>query len=636
MKNIVPFVTLFVMMLFSCSENKNELVDMNQTYYGSYFIMNDKNKMVENNIKVIIQKDSIQVFENDSLILHQKYQVDNQNDDTVLLHIPQQPFEIKYIKSNHSLFINGYNNNNITLLTYSDLMKKKVDEYALVKLTANISHLSEKDKALLNKLFDIAPIMDELFWEQVCPQKDSLLNTISDENAKRFFIINYGPYEHLNNNKPFIDGVPPHSDRMTFYPQDMTVEEFEKWDNPDKTNWYTIIRRNDNGELISIPYSEYYKEKLSKAAQMLDEAATLSDNKLFANYLKEKAQSFRTNNYFPSDMAWMDLKDNTLDFVIGPTESYNDGLFGYKTSFEAFILLKDIEWSKKLAHFVELLPQIQSNLPVDDVYKQEKPAKNNDLGVYEALYYAGDCNAGSKTIAINLPNDKKVNELKGSRKLQLKNIMQAKFEHILKPIAEQVIDESQLANINFDAFFENVMFHEVAHGLGISKTIKDKKLVTDILKDTHTSLEEAKADIVGLYIVTWLYDHKQITEHTLLDNYVTFLAGIFRSVRFGASSAHGKANMIEFNYLNEKGAFIYNEQKGKYTVQLDKMRDAVASLANLILTTQGNGDYNGAKEILNNMAVVKPQLQNSLSKIATAGIPRDILFEQGKHLLGLQ
>jgi len=214
--------------------------------------------------------------------------------------------------------------------------------------------------------------------------------------------------------------------------------------------------------------------------------------------------------------------------------------------------------------------------------------------------------------------------------------MQAKFDNILKPIAQEVIDESQLANINFNAFFENVMFHEVAHGLGISKTIKDKKLVTDVLKDTHTSLEEAKADIVGLYIVTWLYDNKQITEHTLLDNYVTFLAGIFRSVRFGASSAHGKANMIEFNYLNEKGAFVYNEQKGKYLVQLDKMREAVAGLANLILTTQGNGDYNGAKDLLKNMAVVKPQLQKSLSKIATAGIPRDIVFEQGKHLLGLQ
>lgn len=623
------------MLLLSCSKKENHL-NMNNTYYGSYFVMGNDNKIVENDLKIIIHNDSIQLIENDSLILNNAFDTSIEKDSIKLLINENTKLDLYYFKDKNMLFIKGYNKNDIKLFTYSDLMKNKVAEYAVVKLNADIQHLSDKDKILLSKLFDIASIMDELFWEQVCPQKDSLLNTITDEYAKRFFIINYGPYEHLRNNKPFIEGVPPHSDKMTFYPSDMTVEEFEKWDNPDKTSWYSIIRRNEKGKLISIPYSEFYKEKLLKAAQLLDEAAVLSENKSFSTYLKEKAKSFRNNNYFNSDMAWMDMKDNVIDFVVGPTESYNDGLFGYKTSFESFILIKDIEWSKKLSRFVALLPKIQENLPVDDIYKTEKPAKNNDLGVYEAVYYAGDCNAGSKTIAINLPNDKKVNEIKGSRKLQLKNIMKAKFDNILKPIAQEVIDDKQLKNINFDAFFENVMFHEVAHGLGISKTIKDKKLVTDVLKDTHTTLEEAKADIVGLYIVTWLYDNKQITEHDLLDNYVTFLAGIFRSVRFGASSAHGKANMIEFNYLNEKGSFIYNDKTMKYTIELDKMREAVAGLANLILTTQGNGDYNGAKEILKNMAVIKPQLQQNLTKIANAGIPRDIVFEQNKSLLGLQ
>lgn len=635
MKYSILTITAIVILMASCSKKENHL-NMNNTYYGSYFVMSNDNKMVENDLKIIINNDSIQLIENDSLILNNTFDTSTEKDCIKLLINENTKLDLYYFKDKSMLFIKGYNNNEIKLFTYSDLMKNKVAEYAVVKLSADIQHLSDKDKILLSKLFDIAPIMDELFWEQVCPQKDSLLNTITDEYAKRFFIINYGPYEHLRNNKPFIEGVPPHSDKMTFYPSDMTVEEFEKWDNPDKTSWYSIIRRNEKGELISIPYSEFYKEKLLKAAQLLDEAALLSENKSFSTYLKEKAKSFRNNNYFNSDIAWMDMKDNTIDFVVGPTESYNDGLFGYKTSFESFILIKDIEWSKKLSRFVALLPKIQENLPVDDIYKTEKPAKNNDLGVYEAVYYAGDCNAGSKTIAINLPNDKKVNEIKGSRKLQLKNIMKAKFDNILKPIAQEVIDDKQLKNINFDAFFENVMFHEVAHGLGISKTIKDRKLVTDVLKDTHTSLEEAKADIVGLYIVTWLYDNKQITEHDLLDNYVTFLAGIFRSVRFGASSAHGKANMIEFNYLNEKGAFIYNDKTMKYTIQLDKMREAVAGLANLILTTQGNGDYNGAKEILKNMAIIKPQLQQNLTKIANVGIPRDIVFEQNKSLLGLQ
>ncbi len=607
---------------------------MNDTFYGSYFIMNNENKMVENDIKVTIQNDSLQLFENDSMIFNGKYEIMAQNEDST--QIKANKNELCYLSQDNSVLIKNYNGNEIHLITYSELMKKKVAEYSVVKLNSDISKLSEKDKALISKLFEIVPIIDELFWEQVCPNKDSLLNTISDENAKRFFVINYGPYEHLRNNKPFIANVPPHSDKMTFYPSDMATEEFEKWSNPEKTSWYTIIRRNEKGELISIPYSEFYKTKLEKVAQLLDEASTLAENQSLALYLKERAKALRTNDYFQSDIAWMDMKDNTVDFVVGPIESYNDGLFGYKTSFESFILLKDMEWSKKLARFVALLPQIQENLPVEPAYKKEKPAKNNDLGVYEAIYYAGDCNAGSKTIAINLPNDKKVNELKGSRKLQLKNIMKAKFDNILKPIAQEVIDENQIKNINFDAFFENVMFHEVAHGLGISKTIKDNKLVTDVLKDTHTSLEEAKADIVGLYIVTWLSDNKQITEHALLDNYVTFLAGIFRSVRFGASSAHGKANMIEFNYLNEKGAFVFNDKTGKYTVQFDKMREAVTGLAQMILTTQGNGDYNGAKDIIKNIAVIKPQLQQSLTKIANAGIPRDIVFEQGKNLLGLQ
>ncbi len=331
----------------------------------------------------------------------------------------------------------------------------------------------------------------------------------------------------------------------------------------------------------------------------------------------------------------MDLKDNNIDFIVGPIESYIDEFLGYKTAFESFILLKDIDWSKKLNEYAKLLPEIQKNLPVEEAYKKEKPAKGNELAVYEAIYYAGDCNAGSKSIAINLPNDKKVNELKGSRKLQLKNAMKAKFDNILIPIAKEVIDESQLKNITFDAFFENVMFHEVAHGLGISKTIKEGKLVTEMLKETNTTIEETKADILGLYIATWLYDNKYLQKEDILDNYVTFLASIFRSIRFGAASAHGKANMIEFNYLLNKQAFTYNEKTGKYTVNFENMRKAVSDLGSEILIIQGDGNYSKAKEMIENLAVLNPMLQKSLNKIAYAGIPRDIVFEQGKQIIGL-
>ncbi len=627
MKNILAVILIIA--IVSCKQKEN-IENMYQKYYGSYFKLTADNKMIEHEMTIELFKDTIIIKEQDSVIYNGEYSI-KENKIT----IPEHIFYIEIIKDKNKLILNKYIDESIDFITYSTLLKKKVDEFAEVKLTADIFHLSEKEKKLLSILFDVANIMDELFWEQVCPNKDSLLATITDENAKKFFFINYGPYEQLKNNKPFIPGVPPFNPKVTFYPHDMTLEEFEKWNEPQKSSWYTIIRRNEKGELIAIPYSEFYKEKLSKAAQLLNEAANYAENPSLKKYLIERAKAFQTNNYFESDMAWMDLKNNNIDFVVGPIESYTDEFLGYKTAFESFILLKDIDWSNKLNRYAELLPQIQKNLPVEEQYKKEKPAKGNELAVYQAVYYAGDCNAGSKSIAINLPNDKKVNELKGSRKLQLKNSMKAKFDNILVPIAKEVIDDSQLKNISFDAFFENVMFHEVAHGLGISKTITNGKLVTEMLKDANTTIEEAKADILGLYIATWLYDNKYLQKEDILDNYVTFLASIFRSIRFGAASAHGKANMIEFNYLLNKQAFIYNEQTGKYTVNLENMRKAVSDLGREILIIQGNGDYTKAKEIIANLAVLNPLIQKSLSKISHAGIPRDIVFEQGKQVVGL-
>jgi len=623
-------IPLFIIIAIACKREK--LADsMYQVYVGNYYKVSADNLIKELDVEINLTKDSVIFKENDSIIYQGNYTLG----ENKLLFSKDLPYYLEIDKTNNKIILQNYVKNPIQLITYSEQIKNKVSEYATVKLYTDISHLSNNEKKVLSILFDVAKIMDDLYWQQVCPQKDSFLNSIKDENVKKLFLINYGPYEQLRGNKPFIPNVSPLNPKGTFYPLDMTKEEFEKWDNPLKSSWYTIIRRDNKGNLIAIPYSEFYKEKLSEAADLLDEAAKYEENATFKKYLTERAKSFRTNDYFPSDMAWMDLKNNNIDFVVGPIENYVDEFLGYKTAFEAFILLKDHEWTQKLQHYIELLPKIQENLPVSSEYKKEKPAKGHDLGVYEAIYYAGDCNSGAKSIAINLPNDKKVNELKGSRKLQLKNTMKAKFENILVPISKQVIDENQLANINFDSFFENVMFHEIAHGLGISKTIKENKLVTDALKETHTTIEEAKADILGLYFITWLFDNKYIKKNTLLDNYVTFIAGIFRSVRFGAASAHGKANMIEFNYLMNKGAFTYNDKTEKFTVDLDKMKIAVADLVKDILTIQGDGDYNKAKELINNYAVMKPELQNALTKIAYAGIPRDIIFEQGKHLFQL-
>ena len=350
-------------------------------------------------------------------------------------------------------------------------------------------------------------------------------------------------------------------------------------------------------------------------------------------YLELRAEALLKDDYFMSDMAWMDMKDNVIDFVAGPIETYEDQLYGYKASHEAYVLVKDVEWSKKLNHYSTLLPMMQKELPVKAPYKTEMPGSNSDLGAYEVIYYAGDCNAGSKTIAINLPNDNKVQLAKGSRRLQLKNAMQAKFDKILIPIAAELIPADQINHVIFDAFFSNTMFHEIAHGLGCMNTINGKGTVQAALRDQYTTLEEGKADILGLYLEAKLQEMGEL-DVNMMDEYTTFLAGIFRSIRFGASSAHGKANLIRFNYFKEKGAFTVDSD-GKYSVNLEKMKEAINSLSDLIITIQGDGDYEKAADMLKQYGVMDEGLKAALKKIEDKDIPVDIVFDQGIEVLGL-
>jgi hypothetical protein len=326
----------------------------------------------------------------------------------------------------------------------------------------------------------------------------------------------------------------------------------------------------------------------------------------------------------------MDMKNNTIEFIIGPIENYEDQLFGYKTAFESFILIKDKEWSTRLERYAVLLPGLQKALPCPDEYKNETPGVESDMNVYDAVYYAGDCNAGSKTIAINLPNDEKVREEKGSRKLQLKNSMQAKFDKIVVPIADLLISEEQRKHVKFDAFFENTMFHEVSHGLGLGNTVDRSTTVREALKDAYTSIEESKADILGLWCVYHLNEMGELGEKDMMDNFVTFMAGIFRSVRFGAASAHGKANMIRFYYFKEMGAFERDSSTGTYMVDFVKMKEAMLGLSELILKIQGDGDYEAAKKLIEEKGTIREELQKDLDRIGEAGIPRDIVFEQGE------
>ena len=520
------------------------------------------------------------------------------------------------------------------LSSEDSLLSVKINEYASVKLTTDLTKLSDKEKQMIPLLIDVAKIIDGIYWEQTLGDKKAFLDTIQDSLMRQFAEINYGPWERLNGNKPFIPGFGEKPAGAGFYPADMTKEEFEKWIDKNKTSQYTLIRRNDDKTLKAVWYHEAYREQITKASDLLKQAALLSEDPGLKNYLNKRAQAFLTDDYFASDMAWMEMKNNTLDIVIGPIENYEDELFGYKTAYEGAVLVKDLDWSKKLAKFAAFLPQLQQDLPVDAKYKKEKPGTDSDLNAYDVIYVSGNANIVSKTIAINLPNDEKVQLAKGSRRLQLKNAIRSKFDHILLPIANVLIDSAQRGKVKFDAFFSNVMFHEVAHGLGIKNTITGKGNVRTALKEKYSSFEEAKADILGLFMTTQLIAKGEVKDITAEDCFVTYMAGLIRSVRFGAASAHGKANMMCFNFFADNGAFERNTN-GTYKVNFEKTREAMNKWAAIILKFEGDGDYTGASVYLETNGTIRETLQSDLQRLKTSNIPLDIVYEQGTTVLGL-
>ena len=515
-------------------------------------------------------------------------------------------------------------------------VEPRPDIYADFTLTADLSQFTDNQREMIRLLIHASVVMDDLYWRQAYDNDyQTWLSSIGVGDARQFAEQNYGPWDRLDDDKPFIEGVGAKPLGANFYPADMSKEEFEKAYLPGKNGLYSLVRRDDAGELVLVPYHVAYAAELEHTADILREAASLAESPEFATYLKLRAAALISDDYQLSDLNWMDMKDNEIDLVIGAIETYEDRLFGYRAAYESYVLIKDLEWSDRLSRYTDFLPQLQEGLPVPEEYKRESPGTDSDLNAYDVVYYAGHSNAGSKTIAINLPNDEEVQLAKGTRRLQLKNAMQAKFDKILDPIANVLVDDSQRQHVTFDAFFANTMFHEVAHGLGIKNTLDGRGTVSNALLDVSSSMEEGKADVLGLYMITELEKDGELGDVNIMDYYVTFMAGIFRSTRFGASSAHGKANMVRFNFFMEHDAFVRDPETGKYRVDFDAMQNAVTELSRLLLILQGDGDYEGATELTNTKGVIGAQLQADLDRLTQASIPVDITFMQGAGELGL-
>jgi len=506
--------------------------------------------------------------------------------------------------------------------------------YAPFEMAVPHDLLDERDEETLRELYLAAKVMDEIFLRQVWDGNVELREKVlaaGDEDLVTFFELNFGPWDRIGDNAPFI-GQSEKPLGADFYPSDMTKEELETWiaEHPeDKEAFeseFTVIRRTDAGGLEAVPYSVEYAELLDEAAAHLERAADLSKNESLSNYLNLRAKAFKTDDYFESDMAWMDVEDNLLDVTIGPYEVYEDNLFNYKAAFEAFVCIRDPEESRKLDGLKKYLLKMEKNLPIPDEHKELDRGTASPISVVDIVFTAGDTKAGVQTIAFNLPNDERVHEAKGSKKVMLRNMCRAKFERILKPIAGTVLAPDMLPFVTFDAYFNHILLHEFSHGLGPTRiTLPDGSETTSdkALKENHSVIEEAKADVVGQYNFYYLIGEGFYKDRLEMETAVTFLAGFFRSVRFGAESAHGRANMIAFNYLKEKGAYFQEGETGLWSVDLKKAKGAVRDLSTEILMLQAVGDYEGASAFIEKYGEMGQDVKDSLDRLGD--IPIDIL-----------
>ena len=513
-------------------------------------------------------------------------------------------------------------------------IREEIAKFSPTELKYDDSILDERQKMVVENLYRASKVIDDIFLTQVYSKNEKIKADLIAQNTEdsklelELFNIMFGPFNRLEHDAPFI-GTDTKPLGANFYPEDITKEEFEKWikDYPEDekafTSEFTVIRR-DGDKLIAIPYSEFYKDKLALVSKYLLEAAEYTDNVSLKNYLTTRAAALKSNDYFESDMKWMDVKDNDIEIVIGPYEVYEDRLFNYKASFESFLTLRDPVESKKLEVFKSYLRDMEIHLPIPDEYKNFERGSESPLAVVNEVFTAGDTKAGIQTIAFNLPNDERVREAKGSKKVMLKNVQEAKYNKILVPIADIVLDSEQVQYVTFEAFFNHTLMHEMSHGIGpgfIKVDGRDTEVKKE-LKETYSTLEECKADILGMYNNVFMIEKGVFPDSFEKDTYVTFLAGTFRAVRFGISEAHGGADAIIYNYFLQKGAYEYNAETQKVKVNFGKIGAVIRDLANMILMIQARGDYQGAKELIATYVVNSPSMQALREKLLS--VPVDI------------
>jgi hypothetical protein len=516
-------------------------------------------------------------------------------------------------------------------------LAKKIRRFSPTVLTANTSHLSVNDRKALQKIIAAAKLMDPLFLRQVWAGNEDLKKkleadkTLAGRQRLHYFMINKGPWSRIDNKEPFIEGVPHEKPPgANYYPDGISKDEFNSWveslseqDKHKATGFFWLIRRDANGKLMTVPYSQAYAEFLVPAAKLLREAAALTTNSTLKDYLTKRADAFASDDYYASDVAWMDL-DAPIDVTIGPYETYEDELFSYKAAFEAYVTLRDEAESAKLVKFSGYLQELENNLPMDASYRNPKLGAASPIRVVNEVFSSGDGNSGVQTAAFNLPNDERVVKEKGSKRVMLKNVQEAKFKKALVPISRVVLTPAERPHLSFESFFTHILMHELMHGLGPHNiTVAGQQTtVRKQLKELSSSLEEAKADITGLWALQYLIDKGVVDKRMERSLYPTYLASAFRSVRFGITEAHGKGMALQFNYLTDEGAIKVNEDSGTFSIDHAKIKDAVRKLSNEILTIQAEGSYEKAKALLDKYVVMRPAMKSALDRLQN--VPTDI------------